>query len=355
MNPDDQSPILCRLAGSLPALDIAGADQVPTDIQWMPPGKHTITAMKSGKPVTLAVLVDAKGSGRMQTVLDDYQAAAAAREGDVPYLDFNHAEAESAGSVAEFSWGGDDPVTGGIRARIDWSGPGRAALAGKAYRRFSPSFFVDAEGRVKGAPLVMGGLVNQAAFKTIAPIVSRDGRGSQETSTSTMNEQELAALQAAAAAKDAEITVLKAKLVSAESDQAVKAKDAEIASLKAEIGKLKEQVAVQAKDAAKVMVDAAIKAGKLPPQATELHAKWVEALTGNPTAASMLDSIAPNPALAGALTAGKAADAGKVPQGFAGLVQAKTAAGMKQGDAVQAAVAENPEAYKAFRASGDKL
>ena len=268
MKTDDQSPILCRLAGSLPALDIAGADQVPTDIQWMPPGKHTITATKSGKPTTLSVLVDAKGATRMQGVLEGYRTKAAAREGDVPYVDFNHAEAESAGSVAEFSWGGSDPVTGGIRARIDWSGPGRAALAGQAYRRFSPSFFIDAEGRVKGAPLVMGGLVNQAAFKTIAPIVSRDGGGSQEQEQNIMNEQELAALQAASAAKDAEIT-----------------------SLKATVAGLESSLALKAKQAAKAVVDAAIKAGKLPPQATELHAKWVEVITENPGLAETLDAI----------------------------------------------------------------
>jgi hypothetical protein len=119
------------------------ADAVPTEIQWMPAGKHRITAHKDGKPVTLDVLVTAASAARLQTLLQDLRSKAATGAEDLPYIDFNHDDNRAAGYITAFSWGGDDPATGGIRAMVDWTGAGKAALQGREYRRFSPSFAVN--------------------------------------------------------------------------------------------------------------------------------------------------------------------------------------------------------------------
>ena len=294
MNPQTE-PILCRLAATIRPLPLPGG-KLPAEIQWMPPGPHPITGMQGGKPITLTTIGDVTGAERMESLLAELLAKAAAGVEDMPFFDFNHADGEASGHPSGFRWGGDDPVSGGIRATVEWTGPGRIALAGRAYRRFSPSFFVDAEGRVSGAPINMGGLVNRAAFKTIAPVVSREAGGSQ-TIDNSMPEQkpisaeDLAALQTAIAAKDQEIS-----------------------NLKSQIAKLTEDIAVRAKAAAKSIVDAAITAGKLAPQATELHAKWIDAIAATPALAETLNAIAPNAALATVITAGSAAPPSAPPE-----------------------------------------
>lgn len=150
----------------------SNAVELPTEIQWMPPGEHRISATSNGKTVERTVRVDAAAADRMQILLQELRAKAAAGAGDTPFLDFDNRDGPAAATVLAFRWGGSDPVTGGIRALVEWTKPGRDALLGGAYRRLSPTFFADSEGRITGAPVNMGGLVNRAAFKTIQPIVN---------------------------------------------------------------------------------------------------------------------------------------------------------------------------------------
>jgi hypothetical protein len=124
------------------------------------------------------------------------------------------------------------------------------------------------------------------------------------------NENKLADLQTAVTAKDAEITALKAKLASAESADVLKGKDAEITKLKGQITTLEAKVAEQTKLQAKAAVDAAIRAGKLAPQATELHAKWAELIAKDPANQVLLDGLPENPAFKTIIQAGAAAGAG---------------------------------------------
>jgi hypothetical protein len=145
----------------------------PTNIQWMPPGTHTITAFSGGQPKTVTVIVDKKTADVLQSQLQSMLIAARAGVADRPYLDFNHEDSAAAGFITKMCWGGDDPQAGGIRVFVDWSQPGLAAIKGHAYRRFSPSFFVDSSNRVCGFPLNMGGLVNKAAFTSIAPVAAK--------------------------------------------------------------------------------------------------------------------------------------------------------------------------------------
>src|SRR5690606_31552837 len=100
----------------------------PADIQYMPPGRHTIRAHRAGKPVTVSVSVDASTAATLQQFLSSHLTAAAEGREDRPFLDFNHEDREAAAWPTEFFWAGDDPVTGGVRARVEWSDAGRRAV-----------------------------------------------------------------------------------------------------------------------------------------------------------------------------------------------------------------------------------
>ena len=167
--------ILCRavvdLGQNMPFTPGASPDTRRGEIQWMPPGTHEITATQGDKTVIRKIHVDAAAAERLQTLLQSFRNQAAAGTEDLPFLDFNHDDAEASARVLEFKWGGEDPVTGGIRAVVEWTAAGLQALLGGLYRRFSPAFFAGPDGRITGAPVNMGGLVNRAAFKTIQPVI----------------------------------------------------------------------------------------------------------------------------------------------------------------------------------------
>jgi hypothetical protein len=150
-----------------------GPGKLPDEIQWAPPGRHTIEASRGGKPTKLDVIVNAAGAKRVADAHSKYLSGVESGTEDLPYLDFNHDDQEASAHPTKFYWGGDDPQRGGIRAKIDWTKRGREAVLGKTYRRFSPSFYVDNNNEISGAPVNFGGLVNRAAFKRIQPIIAK--------------------------------------------------------------------------------------------------------------------------------------------------------------------------------------
>lgn len=158
-----------------PAQDISpDPANPPTDIQWMPPGQHTIRALQNGtEPVTLSLSVTKAVADKLAAQLAAKRSLALQGQEDLPYLDFNHDDGPAAARVLNLYWGGDDPVKGGIRAVVEWTDAGRLALAGKSFRRFSPEFSLDKKSGEIGIGTNLGGLVNNAAFKTIAPIIAR--------------------------------------------------------------------------------------------------------------------------------------------------------------------------------------
>lgn len=350
-------PIEARLATTLPALPNTNTDKnkkvemktdvevpadkqtpetdevetetsLPTDIQWMPPGQHVIAATQGEAPVTQLVIVTEETAVRMETLLQELRAEAEAGAEDVPYFDFNHEDGEASARPLRFYWGGDDPLTGGVRVEVQWTEPGRTALLGKAYRRFSPSFFVDVAGEVTGAPLNMGGLVNRAAFKTINPIVAgantNDSDANQERGIN-MDPMRLAA---------------------------------ELAAAQKRIQELEQQLTLKAKEQAKAVVDTAVRTGKLAPQNTALHAKWVEALTKNPELAETLTGLATNHALVTIVPQGtvpvKAANASANGPEHEFVVKARQFAEQRKlmfTEAVMHVAAKEPELYEAYRAT----
>jgi phage I-like protein len=147
--------------------------ELPADIQYMPPGRHTINATRNKQPVTVDITADQNAATTLNAWLQDRLESAAAGSEDRPFFDFNHEDREAAAWPTEFYWAGDDPITGGIRAKVEWSGAGEEAIRKRTFRRFSPTFIPDADGRVIGSETNMGGLVNRAAFKTIQPLFAK--------------------------------------------------------------------------------------------------------------------------------------------------------------------------------------
>ena len=260
---------------------------LPESIQFMPPGRHRIRASQGGKAVSVEVAVDAGTAGVLQTFLAARLAAAVAGRDDRPFFDFNHEDREAAAWPSEFFWAGDDPVAGGVRAKVEWSDAGRRAVEGRTFRRFSPTFHVDAAGHVTGSEINMGGLVNRAAFKRIAPLFAGapvDTAATPEAMQNLISTLRSHELIDAAATEEADMVAQVTRSVS---------------GLKGQIADLKATQATQARQRAEGLVDGAVRAGRIAAKDADSRAFWVEAvLRDEGKAVKALDALPVNPVLA---------------------------------------------------------
>ena len=266
---------------------LAGGSALPADIQYMPPGRHRIRASQGGKPVSVEVAVSAATAAVLQSFLAAKMTAAAEGREDRPFFDFNHEDREASAWPTEFYWAGDDPRTGGVRARLEWSDAGKRAVEGRTFRRFSPTFHLDAAGHVTGSEINMGGLVNRAAFKRIAPLFAA---APVDTATEPMPMQTLIStlrslsLVEASATEEADLVTQVSRSVSA---------------LKSQVSDLQASLTTQARQRAEALVDAAVRAGRLPAKDTDARGFWVDAiLRDEAKAVKALDALTINPVLA---------------------------------------------------------
>jgi hypothetical protein len=145
------------------------------DIQFMPPGVHSINASRGGKLCKLRMRIHAGTAAVIARAFDDHIARFKAGQGDKPFFDFNHNDDAASGHPLQFYWGGDDLKAGGVRCKTAWNEEGENAIVKQKYTRFSPQFIPDDEsGEVIGMPVNMGGLVNRAAFKSIQPVLAKE-------------------------------------------------------------------------------------------------------------------------------------------------------------------------------------
>jgi len=270
---------------------------VPEWIMWMPGGRHELTATTRGKPVALSLDVTAQTAGVVQQSLDEYMAGGKHR----PFIDFFHKRQEASGWPERFEWrGGLDP---GVYLKVEWSKEGRAAIAGRTVRAFSPSFFAE-DGRVVGAPFCMGGLVNDPAFNEIAPIWASKA-GEQETSMASAETEkmELQAANAKLAELQRENEELKAQVAEADDGAELEAAQAQVKEMKARLDAADEAAKARAKRDAEAIVAGAVARGAIPQkdEATQKH--WVSLIEGDPKNAELLARVPAAPALsAGRIT-----------------------------------------------------
>jgi phage I-like protein len=302
----DLEPV--RAAFTVP-LSSSDSPTAPDDIQYMPPGRHTIRAQRAGKPVTLTVSVDASTAETLQRFLGERLAAAAEGTDDRPFLDFNHEDREAAAWPIAFFWAGDDRKTGGVRARIEWSEAGRRAVEGRTFRRFSPTFVPDEQGRVIGSEINMGGLVNRAAFKRIAALFARSTDTAAALPVEAPKERSRVDTSTAASRMSTLANTLHriGILSRADADETAAVQEAStvLAKLRSDLDAANTRVAQLEKERtdairakAQQRVIDAVKAGRIAPTDTESRKFWEAALVDNERAAvHALESIQPHSVL----------------------------------------------------------
>lgn len=244
-----------------------------------PPGKQVVTPSRAdgSEPEQIELTIDAATAETLESLRAELQAKADAGEGDAPYFDFNHDDGEASAWPKRIFWAGDDPLLGGVRAEVEWSSAGDTARQGKTFRRFSPAFYA-ADGRITGAPVNMGGLVNRAAFTRIQPLFAKQNPETRDPKpdpkpepTETMTPEEITALQE------------------------------ENAALKKSLGELQAKLGEMEKKEAEAFIELAAKEGRIGTDPA-LKAKWVESLIKDPAAKDLLLAMAPNPALTEKIT-----------------------------------------------------
>jgi hypothetical protein len=271
-------------------LYLARSAEIPADgesIQLFPPGVHKIVpsnADPKAKPKAVELTIDEATAELLEAQRAEYQAKADKGEGDAPYLDFNHDDQAAAAWPKRIFWGGDDPLLGGVRAEVEWSSAGEEAVRGKTYRRISPAFYAP-NGRVTGAPVNMGGLVNRAAFTKIQPLFAKQGDEPESPQTTpTMSEEEIAALKEEKAALETKV-----------------------AEMQKQLDELTTAAKAAAEKDAENTVAMAAKEGRIG-TSEELHAKWKAQILANPDAKELLLALPANPALTGTIIKAKASD-----------------------------------------------
>jgi phage I-like protein len=285
--------------------------ECPQDIQYMPPGTHRINASRAGKPVALDISVDAATADTLNAFLQAQLTKATEGNDDRPFFDFNHEDREAAAWPTEFYWAGDDLKTGGVRAKVDWSGAGQTAVQEKTFRRFSPTFIPDKEGKVISSETNMGGLVNRAAFKSIAPLFAKNQTlegNAPSLPPSGLPPQPSAHKSMTIQAKLHALKFIDS--VDASEESIVQAIEAKFSELETENRELKNRIeeAIQAR--ASSQIEAAVNAGRIAPADTDAKSFWLESLIRDEAkAVKALEALPSHPVLA-TVTAGEDAQSG---------------------------------------------
>jgi hypothetical protein len=230
-------------------------------IQYLPRGKHEITAKVNGETATREVIVEAGVERLFQEGLEAHLA-----ENVIPFIDYLHEGGRASGHPKQFAW--DDER--GLTLEVDWTPMGSTTIASRELQFFSPEFLLSPEGKPLGLHPVnkaIGGLVSDPAFTSIESIAAKRA-ASNPTETPTHNPimdltkfVELKVITAEQAKDPDKAAVLIAEHVAAshskDKDSAALIKaNKEAADAKAEVQAMKEK-------AANAFVSDAVTAGKI--------------------------------------------------------------------------------------------
>lgn len=308
----------CRMADPL-LLNIGSdaAKPLPADIQWMPPGRHSVWPEGFDQEFEIDVTPQIAETANAQ--LQHMRSLAADGKGNWPFLDFNHEDRDQSAEPVRIYWGGTDPKTGGVRMAVNWSAAGEQAVRGKAFRSFSPSWRLHKDTHAfLGIRLNVGGLVNRSAFKSIQAVA----RGAASTETNNQKDsmteaekQEIVVLIAGAVKPLTEQLTAMAKLPERLTviEKAVKAKGAEgeegeankiIILLDERLKPINEKLtaleggasATVTANAKKTVEELGVKAGRIGAQDKETIEFWTGAIAVNAKAADALAKMPVNPA-----------------------------------------------------------
>ena len=313
--------------------------QTPAEIMYMPAGKSKIRANVNGKPKEITVDVS------KQTV-DVLQASLAKlfTEPVQPFIDFNHKEDESAAIPTKFSWSDE-----GVMLALDWTSAGKAAVEGKTYRYFSPTFLLSEAGEPTSLPETgpVGALTNNPAFRKMKKITAAD---------------------AALTGEEAE-TKGKPKMADETADTVTASLRTEIETLRSENKTLKDSIESQRVEAvnreADILIEAAVREGRIEPKNDKVKAGLkkfylidsdgakaaIDALPVNPAFKTIVNVTAAHRDIGTPPVATSNGDSGKVCNAKVRAVQARFPAGQCTYEhAWEIAAQESPEIFQKVEA-----
>ncbi len=248
--------------------------ETPDQIMFFPAGKSTIRASVNGKPKQISVNVTPQTAEVMQASLTQLLT-----EPVEPFIDFDHQSQAAAALPKGFQWKEGE----GVMLNLEWTLPGKAAVEGKSYRYFSPTFLLSESGDPASLPDSgpVGALTNNPAFRRMKKISA-----SEEAQTG-----------------DDEPPKPKGKKQMADetAETVTAALRTELEALRAENKTLRETAETQRVEAinreADLLIESAVTAGKIAPKNETVKAslkKW--ALTDLAGAKAHIESLPTNPA-----------------------------------------------------------
>lgn len=356
-------------ASALAALPELAADgSLPKDIQLFPPGKDMPFTLHDHPGEDFTADVDAATATRLNRQLQTMIASAAAGESARPFADKNHEDAEATFHPAEIFWGGEDPKTGGVRVRTEWTGFGAALVRAKAFGYASGNFlFQPATKKIIGLlGKNIAGLVNRPGFDQIQAFAKADSSKQQQQQNKTMTDKEISDAVSAGIAAGLAPVVKRIETLEASAKASPTVKDdPTIAALETRLKDLETAKTTTIEASAKAAVAEAVKLGKIASQDKDGIAWWenqiaAEAKAGKAEATVRLAKLPVNPAFLQVVHASAAGDpAAQVTEpsaeGFVACVKAHAKAGKSKSAALDLAMTENIAGYKAWREADGKL
>lgn len=278
-------------------------------IVYLPEGKHQISASKGGKPTVLTVEVNESILASFREQLKERQ------ESNVrPFAGFDHKTGAASFIPQEFRY--EDGV--GLVLDVEWTQAGRAAIDGKDYSYFSPTFLVDDNGTPIGLPKrgEIGSLVNDPAFEEIPRIAASHTEqqpnkmiehlielGLVEAGHDEATALETAKAKIQALRADAE----KAQTVQASADEAA----GKIADLEKQVADLKAEQEQAIEAEANAAIEEAVTAGRIAPQDDAAKGFWLNSIKADKSAINILKSIPSKVDLESKVLAGRVEEAPK--------------------------------------------
>src|SRR5262245_62002675 len=116
-------------------MPLASGEWTPPDsLEWMPAGRHEVSASLDGKPWKGTVEASPEDADRLDAQLQSLLSESNAGKASRPFVDFNHEGKDAAAIPTKFFW------KDGIRLAVEWTAAGLAALKGRVFAYFSPEF-----------------------------------------------------------------------------------------------------------------------------------------------------------------------------------------------------------------------
>ena len=290
------------------------------EFMFAPAGISSISAAKDGKPWQGKIEVNRETADTLNRVLK-----ARLARGEKPYFDFHHHEEDASAWPQEFTF--RDTPQPGVYVRAEWSGPGAEAVKSKAVRSFSGAFTLDhyaatssKPAKINGAPLCMGGLVNDPAFKNNRPLWARHINMNESELAKKIEalETEIETLQAANKAENTEVIRAKAKEI----------RDLEKQKFDAALAESQATIKAMRQEKADAVIQAAQKRGALPAQPAKdspeekIVARYRTLIIDDEANAALVENLPTPSALSPSITAGSSPSVRVLKDDYRGVLKA---------------------------------